>query len=219
VKGILAVGDCIVSGVKELRGNSYPERVGKVFNVTVKNCGTTMSSSREGIHLLRDNLSDDFDCVIIQFGVKDSYSSFKYAPNILYYPDNVIRKLMRSIVKKYKKICRNMGLNKRFGEVPVVPETEFRENILNLIHQCRKRHIILPEIIAHQEARRNPSIKQYNSILQELAQSRKNCCFVKLFDVFLENMPEFYLDEGHPNDIGYTYIADEIVRCLAGKNV
>ena len=109
-QGILAIGDCITSGVSHCLGNSYPERVGMALNVRVKNCGKAMCSSREGITLLRDNESDEFDCVFIQFGLKDAYSTFKYSPNILYYPDNFMRKQLRSIVKKYKKICKKIGL-------------------------------------------------------------------------------------------------------------
>ena len=123
-KGILAIGDCITSGVSNYLGNSYPERVGMALNVPVKNCGKGMCSSREGIALLRDNDSEEFDCVIIQFGLKDAYSTFKYSPNILYYPDNFIRKQLRSIVKKYKKICKKIGLNELLGTAKVVSEHE-----------------------------------------------------------------------------------------------
>ena len=72
MKGILAVVDCITSGVEHCLGNSYPERVGMALNVPVKNCGKAMFSTREGLAILRDNDSDEFDCIFIQFGLKDA---------------------------------------------------------------------------------------------------------------------------------------------------
>jgi len=218
VKGILAVGDCITSGVQHCQGNSYPERVGKALNVSVQNCGKAMFSCKEGIAMLRDNDSDDYDCVFIQFGLKDAYTTFKYSPNILYYPDNFLRKQIRSIVKKYKKTCRNIGLNKLLGEVNVVSEQEYRYNISHMVKQCKSKQVVLPETIPHQETARNTSIQRYNKILEQIAKIHDNCLFIRLYDDFLRKMPEYYLDTGHPNEFGYSHIADKILEQLAGVN-
>lgn len=213
-KGILAIGDCITSGVSNCLGNSYPERVGMALNVPVKNCGKAMCSSREGITLLRDNDSEEFDCVIIQFGLKDAYLTFKYSPNILYYPDNFIRKQLRNIVKKYKKICKKIGLNELLGTARVVSEHDYRNNILKMVDQCQGRQIILPEIIPSQELYRNESLQQYNKILEQIAKSRNNCLYISIFDDFLKKIPEYYLDVGHPNAIGYGHISEKILEKL-----
>lgn len=108
MKNILAVGDCITLGVGEYSGNSYSEKVGRQLNIPVKNRGYTMSSTREGIALLNDSLTAEYDLVFLQFGLVDSYFTVKHAPYIPYYPDNFLRKQIRSIVKKYKKSCRKM---------------------------------------------------------------------------------------------------------------
>lgn len=218
MQGILAIGDCITSGVSNCLGNSYPERVGMALNVPVKNCGKAMCSSREGIALLRDNESDEFDCVFIQFGLKDAYSTFKYSPNILYYPDNFMRKQLRSIVKKYKKICKKIGLNEILGTAKVVPEDDYRQNISAMVDRCHGKQVVLPEIIPSQELYRNESLQQYNKILEHIAKSRSNCLYVSLLDDFLKTIPEYYLDVGHPNESGYHHISEKILERLESQN-
>ena len=74
---ILAVGDCNTLGAGEFRNNGYPERLADLTGATVKNCGFTMSTTREGLHLLGDNLEPGHGCVIIQFGLVDSYATFR----------------------------------------------------------------------------------------------------------------------------------------------
>ena len=161
--------------------------------------------------MLKDSDRDEFDCIFIQFGLKDAYTTFKYSPNILYYPDNFLRKQLRSIVKKYKKTCRKIGLNALLGEVNVVPEPEYRANVLQMVRHCEKKQVVLPEIIPHQETFRNPFIRRYNRVLEEIAGSFDNCLLIRLYDDFLQKIPEFYLDTGHPNEHGYRFIAAKIV--------
>ena len=87
ITNLLAVVDCITLGVEQCEKRSYPELVAERLGCRVVNRGFTMSTSREGVHLLKDNLSEEYDCVILQFGVADSHVTFRYAPYILYYPD------------------------------------------------------------------------------------------------------------------------------------
>ena len=216
MRGILAVGDCITSGVEECLGNSYPEKVAEHLGVAIKNCGYTMSTTREGRALLEDNLSDDYDCIFLQFGLADAYFTFTYAPYIPYYPDNLLRKQLRSIVKKYKKICRKSGLSKRLGEKQVVSDDEYRSNYLEMIDRCGDRLIIMPEIIPHHETHRNSAILHYNKQLRSIAESKQNCHLIETFDDFLPHFHDYYLDLGHPNDLGYCHIANKIVNYIKG---
>ena len=214
MNGILAVGDCITLGVEQCLGDSYPEKVAKRLDVPVRNRGYTMSTSREGLALLNDNLSEDYDCIFLQFGLADAYYSFRYAPYIPYYPDHFFRKQLRSIVKKYKKICRNTGLSKRLGELQVVPEAEYSANFLHMIEQCKDRIVIIPETIPHHETHRNEALQRYNTLLKTITDKKPNCHLINLFDDFLPHFSDFYLDKGHPNDPGYQFIAYKILKYI-----
>lgn len=211
---MLAVGDCITRGVESCEGRSYPELVGERLGSKVVNCGFTMATTREGVYLLEDNLSQEYDCVILQFGVADSHVTFRYAPYILYYPDRPSRKIVRNIVKKYKKLTKKHGLNKRFGEARVVPEHEFRANYLTMIDRCGDRLVIMPEIVPQKETFRNPGIRRYNEILQDISETRSNCLLVKVFDDFVDDMESLYLDKGHPNELGYELMSTRILEAL-----
>ena len=214
MNNMLAVGDCIMLGVEECLDNSYPEKIATALGGKVKNCGTPMCTSREGRTLLNDNLSDAYDCIFLQFGLADAYFTFTYAPYVLYYPDNFFRKQVRSIVKKYKKICRKSGLSKRLGESQVVPQDEYRANFLQMIEQCGERTIIIPETIPNQETYRNEALQRYNAELKMIADSKSNCHLISLFDDFLPHFSDFYLDIGHPNAAGYQYIAEKMLNYI-----
>ena len=218
MQNILAVGDCVTLGTGACTGNSYPERVGRSLDSAVVNRSKGMCTSREGKALLRDHLTTAYDCVILQFGIADAYTTFKYAPYILYYPDNIVRKTVRNIVKKYKKVCRRHGLHERFGEANVIAATEYRANYQKMITMCGSRLVILPETIPHHEAFRNPHIKKYNGLLEELAAANSNCCLVRVFDDFSSNLSTFYQDKGHPNDPGYEHITQAVLDSLAHHN-
>ena len=219
MNGILAVGDCIMLGVEHCLQNSYPEKIAARLGVPVLNKGLAMATSREGRHLLSHNVSRDYDCIFLQFGLADAYFTFKYAPYIPYYPDNFFRKQLRSIVKKYKKTCRKMGLNDRYGQVQVVPVAEYRENFLSMINRCGDRVVILPETIPHHETYRNEAIQRYNRELKTIAEAKSNCHLIALFDDFLPHFSDFYLDQGHPNDKGYDHIADKITAYLIDNHL
>lgn len=152
--------------------------------------------------------------MILQFGVADSHMTFRYAPYVLYYPDSSSRKIFLNIVKKYKKLAKRYGLNQRFGAAHAVPEHEYRANFLKMIDYCGDRVVILPETIPHQDTFRNPAIKRYNEILEDLSRPRDNCIHVKIFNDLVPNIGSLYLDEGHPNRQGYELIADNIVNTL-----
>ena len=214
MKGILAVGDCNTLGTTNLAGKSYPELVGSTRGCSVTNCSFTMSTSREGLHLLKDNLTNDFDWVFIQFGLVDSYHTFKYSPYILYYPENFIRKQLRSLVKKYKKTCRNMGLHKKLGSVNVVPIKEYRENLTSMILLCENIKVILPETIPHHEKERNKAIQNYNRVLKELSKEYDNCYSVELYNDFAANIDTYYSDTTHSNDNGHAHIARMISKVI-----
>ena len=216
---ILAIGDCNTLGAKALAGKSYPEKTGEWLDAEVRNLGHTMATTREGIHLLKNYLGDA-DCVFIQFGLVDSYKTFKYSPYILYYPDTFFRKQLRSIVKKYKKICRKVGLNTLLGEVNVVPAEEYERNLRHLIELVQPRTVFLIETIPNKQLERNDEIRRYNTIMRSVCQDYQHCFTVELYDLFARRLEEYYQDATHSNNAGYECIAHAIyerIHCIHGS--
>lgn len=211
---IIAVGDCNTLGAGRLEKKSYPERFGEFTGAEIKNLGHTMATSREGLNLIRDSSLEDVDCVFIQFGLVDSYKTFKYSPYILYYPDNFIRKQLRTIVKKYKKTCRKIGLNKYFGEVNVVPGEEYEKNIRKMIEHVSPATVVLLDTVPNKLEGRNCEIHKYNNILTSICADYGNCLKVDLYAFFEENLESFYLDPTHLNESGYDFIAQRICTAL-----
>ncbi len=211
---IIAVGDCNTLGTKTFESNSYPEILGTLLNAKVTNLGHTMATSREGIRLLHDRLKEGDSVIVIQFGLVDSYQTFKYSPYVLYYPDNILRKQLRSLTKKFKKICRNIGLNKKLGEINVVPIEEYESNIRKMIEIALPRTILLLDTIPNKQEYRNSEIQRYNKCLDKICRDFPQCIKVDLYAKFHQCYDNYYMDETHANEAGYRYIAGEIEKKL-----
>src|SRR5476651_508794 len=123
---LLALGDCNTLGVAHFTRQTYVERFAKAAGLESVNCGCTMATTREAGRYFADNFDGDCTVVTIQYGLVDSWRTFRYAPYVLYYPDNPLRKLARKLVKKWKSIARHRGWNDRYGVAPVVPPAEYR---------------------------------------------------------------------------------------------
>ena len=140
---VLALGDCNTLGDVEYKNNSFVERFGKLANMKVKNCGYTMSTTREMLHFFEKFYHKDLDTILIQYGLVDSWKTFIYSPYVLYYPDNFFRKIARKFTKKYKKIARKLNLNQKFGEKFVVSLDEYEKNIESIISKSQKQKIFI----------------------------------------------------------------------------
>ncbi|MBD3843026.1 MAG: SGNH/GDSL hydrolase family protein, partial [Campylobacterales bacterium] len=101
-----------------------------------------------------------------------------------YYPNNFIRKILRKIVKKYKKIGKKLNFISIFGEESVVPESEYLSNIKQIIKQSRQAIVVILDTLPKEEEFRNVSIKEYNKLLDSLVEY-KNVIRVELYDYFL----------------------------------
>ena len=126
---ILALGDCNTLGIKNLKENAYPEMFAKALGKTVYNCGFTMSTTYEMLNFFEDYKEKGKEIILIQYGLVDSWKTFKYAPYVLYYPDNFMRKIFRKIVKKYKKTAKKTGLNRLLGVSNVVDLDTYEKNL------------------------------------------------------------------------------------------
>lgn len=214
---ILALGDCNTRGVHESYNNSYPEMLAKELNAEVKNLGHTMATTREAIELFNEVKDEYFDIVLISFGLTDSWKTFNGAPYVLYYPDNILRKILRKIVKKYKKIGKKLNFLKYFGEKSVVPENEYLENLQIIISQLEHSLIVVLDTLPKEEEYRNVSIKEYNLLLDKLL-IYKNVVHIDLYDYF-DKHRELYLDKTHLNYEGYKYICQKIISTLNREKI
>ena len=207
---ILALGDCNTLGVQHLKGDAYPERFARVVNKTVKNYGFTMSTTNEMLHFFQDFKDNETEIILIQYGLVDSWKTFKYAPYVLYYPDNQIRKLFRKIVKKYKKIAKGIGLNRFLGVSNVVDLEDYRNNIESVIEKSKNCTFFLISTIPNLDMSRNSEIIRYNEILSQLSEQYTYVHYIDIYNDFLDH-PEYYLDKTHINELGYEIITQKIL--------
>jgi hypothetical protein len=208
---ILALGDCNMSGDVKFKNNSYVERFAKILDMTCINAGYTMSTTKEMEYFFQDYYTQDTEIVLIQYGLVDSWKTFKYSPYVLYYPDSKKRKIFRKIVKKYKKLAKKCGLNDKFGTKNVVSIQEYKNNIENLIKKVESQ-VILIDTIPNKDLLRNNEIKKYNNILDDLSHKYSNCYKLDLYDEFLGNFENYYLDNTHMNNIGYEYVTSKLLN-------
>lgn len=209
-KQILFLGDCNTLGTPEIEGQAYPELVAQKVQHEAFNCGHTMSTVREGQHYFKHFFKQEIDIVCLQYGLVDSWLTFKYSPYVLYYPDNRWRKLGRKLTKKFKKWCRRLGLNELIGTRNVVPESEYTSRIEAMIEQAAPRPFVLIETVPNKDTGRNPAIKHYNQKLAELAESHENCSVLRIYDDFESTMREAYCDPTHLSVEGHAYLAKKL---------
>ena len=208
---ILALGDCNTLGIQSLEKNAYPERFSIALDKTVSNCGFTMATTNEMLYFFQDFKEKETEIILIQYGLADSWRTFKYAPYVLYYPDSKIRKLCRKIVKKYKKIAKGIGLNTLLGVSNVVDIVDYRNNVKSVIEQSQDCTVILISTIPNLDTSRNSEIVRYNEVLAQLSEHYEHVYYVDVYEDFL-NHPDYYLDRTHMNEAGYTVMAQKILE-------
>jgi len=217
---ILALGDCNTLGVQHLEGDSYPERFARAVDKTVDNCGFTMSTTNEMSYFFENFKKDDTEIILIQYGLVDSWKTFKYAPYVLYYPDNITRKILRKIVKKYKKTAKKIGLNRLLGVSNVVEIEIYQNYIESVIQKSQNCKIFLISTIPNLDTTRNSEIMRYNEVLSLLSEKYSNVYYVEVYNDFLDH-PEYYLDNTHMNETGYEIISQELLSVYnkAGSSI
>jgi len=214
---LLFLGDCNTRGADRMEGNAYPEQLAaEKPHWRCINCGHTMSTVREGYHYFEVYSSEKPDAVCIQYGLVDSWLTFRYSPYVLYYPDNRWRKIGRKLVKKFKKWCKALGLNSLLGTRNVVPAHEYKATIEQMIQTVHPKPVILIETVPNEDKSRNPAIRQYNQVLAELAQTHQNCTLVPLYDFFEKAGQRYYSDATHLSAQGHQEVATRLKDILEG---
>ena len=212
---ILAIGDCNTLGTGDLTKNTFAERFARHLGAEITNLGTTMATTREGVRLFRDHFKGH-DIVLIQFGLVDSWRTFKYAPYVLYYPDNIFRKIGRKLVKKYKSIARKLGLTEKLGVKHVISPAEFERNLRLIIEAAKPARVYLIEAAPHIYAERMPYLREYNAVLAKLAEQHEHCRLVRCFDELAVNLPSHFADLTHLNEAGFEIVTRALIAAHRG---
>jgi lysophospholipase L1-like esterase len=207
---LLSLGDCNTRGIAETESFAYPVQLARRLGVPVRNCGLAMATIREGWEHAQRQLSADTAYLTIQFGLVDSWLTFRGAPYVLYYPDNSRRRLLRKLVKRLKKSARKLGIHKWLGEAHVVSPEEYRARLIGIIQLARKRspdiRIALiataPTIVPD----RNPGIEKFNSVMRRVAEEQK-CRYIDGYSPFV-GKPELILDSVHLNREAHATVAE-----------
>ena len=206
---LLFLGDCNTCGTDQLEGQTYPEQIGETCGQRIQNCGQTMATSREALQYFEHFGHEGLSAIFIQYGLVDSWLTLKAAPYVLYYPDNVRRRLLRRWVKKWKKYGRKIGIGKLFGLSNQVPIDEYKANIKRIL-DAASCPVLLIETAPNHDSSRNLAIQAYNAALAELAETYQHAILIRCYEEFAEHMRDYYQDATHFSPAGHTRLAQII---------
>jgi lysophospholipase L1-like esterase len=217
---LLALGDCNTEGLADHQGDAFPVAVAAELGVPLVNCGHTMSTVREGWEYARRRLTPDTRYLLVQYGLVDSWLTFRGAPYVLYYPDSPLRGVLRKLVKKYKKVGRRLKFGSIFGAEHVVAKAEYEQRLMAIIQRARQLapdiHVCLISTAPSQQEFRNPAIQQFNAIMARVAQA-SGCQYVDVYSQFV-GRPELFLDLVHLTREGHAIIARACLAALPSSS-
>ncbi len=204
---LYAVGDCNTEGFHALpKEDNIPEQLSSIFkasgqNIQLINLGHTMTTTREGLDRVRNEVQSP-DYLLINFGLVDAWVTSIPQVYIPYYPDNRFRKLGRKILKTTKKRLRHKIFNALVSRGEVVSPKEYVHNIDEMIRIARCRNsevkiLLWGTTFALNNPQRNVNIRRYNELLKDLSRSR-NTLFLDIEEI-VDSLPieEAYLDDVH----------------------
>jgi lysophospholipase L1-like esterase len=213
---LISLGDCNTEGYAQNKAVAYPFLLARKLGVPVVNCGLPMATVREGWEHAQRQLSADTAYLTIQFGLVDSWLTFRGAPYVLYYPDNPRRRLLRKVVKKYKKLGRKLGFHKWLGEAHVVSTEEYQARLAAIIQLARQRspdiRIALVATASTMVPERNPGIEKFNEVMRQTA-AEQQCRYVDGYTPFV-GAPELVIDLVHLSQAGHEILAESCRAAL-----
>lgn len=211
-KPCVAYGDCNTEGFRTLEGPVWAKRVADSLELEFKNCGHTMSTTRELLQYAAAFPPSEYALAFIQYGLVDSWLTFRGAPYVLYYPDSPRRKLSRKVVKKLKKWARHLQLQKLLGAIEQVPIDEYISNIRSVVRSAPDCHFVLVATAPNLDEPRNPRIRKYNDALRALAGEEANAVYADGWTELWEKRDSCLMSDGtHLTAEGHRLVAD-IVR-------
>ncbi|MDL0433337.1 GDSL-type esterase/lipase family protein [Marinobacter sp. TBZ242] len=218
MNGCIAYGDCNTEGLKDYHEPVWPEMVAEHLGLALTNCGHTMSTTRELLCYAEAFPPQDYQLAFIQYGLVDSWLTFRGAPYVLYYPDTPRRKLARKLVKKLKKWTRRFHLQERWGAVEQVPLREYLGNIERVVRSAPDTLFVLVATPPNLDEPRNPRIERYNEGLQELAEQESNAIFVNAYQPLWQQKSQTLMSDGtHLTLEGHRLVADAAISALSAR--
>lgn len=216
LRTLVAYGDCNTLGFRTCEGNAYPEQVAAKLGLQVKNLGHTMSTTRELLTYARDYPPSNYDVALVQYGLVDSWLTFRHSPYVLYYPDSRGRRLLRRLTKKIKKFARRLNLQQWLGAVTVVPIEEYVDNIRRTALSAPATRFVLVGTAPNLDEPRNPRILAFNRALQALASELPNACYVDTFSLIEPRKDSLFFPDGtHLNAEAQAIVANAVQAALA----
>lgn len=215
MNGCIAYGDCNTEGVKGYHEQVWPEMVAEHLGLALTNCGHTMSTTRELLHYAEAFPPRGYQLAFVQYGLVDSWLTFRGAPYVLYYPDNPRRKLARKLVKKLKKWARHFQLQEHWGAVEQVPLDEYLGNIGKVVRSAPDTLFVLVATPPNLDEPRNPRIERYNQGLQQLAEQEPNAVLADAYGPLWQHRANTLMDDGtHLTAEGHRLVADAVLSAL-----
>lgn len=214
-KVCVAYGDCNTEGVRTVDGPVWAELVADTLRLELKNCGHTMSTTRELLQYASVFPPSEYEVVFVQYGLVDSWLTFRGAPYVLYYPDSPRRKVARKLVKKIKKWARKLRLQKRIGSIEQVPLDEYIASIRTVVRSAPDSQVVLVATAPNRDEPRNPRIRKYNMALSDLAGSEPNAVYADAWGELWGGLDECLMDDGtHLTAEGHRRVASSVRQAL-----
>lgn len=212
----VAYGDCNTEGLKGVRLKLWPEIVCDALSLELRNCGHTMSTTRELLFYNRDYPASRYAVAFIQYGLVDSWLTFRGAPYVLYYPDSLRRKMARKVVKKIKKWARAWQLQQRLGAVEQVPLPEYISNIEQVMDSAPGSFFVLVATAPNLDEPRNPRIRRYNEALRKIAERRENAVYAEAYEDLWSSRRQALMEDGtHLTGFGHELVATRVMDALS----
>jgi len=215
MSGCIAYGDCNTEGLKDYHEPVWPEMVAEQLGLGLTNCGHTMSTTRELLRYAGAFPPSGYQLAFIQYGLVDSWLTFRGAPYVLYYPDNPGRKFARKLVKKLKKWARRYRLQARWGAVEQVPLEEYLGNIEKVVRSAPDTLFVLVATPPNLDEPRNPRIERYNEGLHEVADREPNVVVADAYQSLWQQRAETLMSDGtHLTVHGHRLVAEAVISAL-----
>lgn len=216
MKRAVVYGDCNAEGLQDKTFPVWAEIVCQMLSLELTNCGHTMSTTRELLHFAEAFPPQNYQLAFIQYGLVDSWLTFRGAPYVLYYPDNPRRKLARKLVKKLKKWARRFHLQDRWGAVEQVPLEEYLGNIEQVIRSAPDTRFVLVATPPNLDEPRNSHIERYNEGLHRLAQEQNNAVTADAYQEMWRQKNQSLMSDGtHLTFGGHSIMASAVIDALA----